>query len=105
MMSPSDWVLWAFLLYAQQFTFLFSGRAKNSGSLKYSALAGIGSHGTWFFAQVFFIPAILTFVDASSAFKLMTALFYMTFCILGTVSAQVIALRWAERGKMMVGAR
>ncbi len=104
-MAINDWVLWACLLYAQQFTFLFSGRAKNSGSLTYSALAGIGSHGTWFFAQVFFIPAILTFVDAPLVFKLKTALFYMTFCILGTVNAQWIALKWAEHGKMRVGAR
>ena len=92
------------LLFGQQFTFLFSGRAKNSGSLRYSAFAGIGSHSTWFFSQVYLIPAILDFRDAPLSLKVAMTLFYVTFTILGTLSAQWMALRW-ESGRMEVGAR
>jgi len=104
-MGITEWMMWALLLFSQQFTFLFSSRAKNSGSLKYSALAGVGSHGTWFFAQVFFVTSILRFADSPWTAQIGVALFYMTFTIIGTCSAQWIALRWAERGKMQVGAR
>ncbi len=103
-MPTSEWVLWGFLLFAQQFTFLFSARAKNSGSLRYSALAGLGSHGTWFFAQVFFISVIVSLKGAPLLTLLPAWVFYTTFTILGTVTAQVVALQW-ERGKMKVGAR
>lgn len=103
-MDIGDWVLWAFLLFGQQFTFLFSGRAKNSGSLWYSALAGVGSHGTWFFAQVFFISVIVNLKGAPFATLIPAWLFYTAFTILGTVSAQAAALKW-ERGRMKVGAR
>ena len=104
-MDLNQWCVWALLLFSQQFTFLFSSRAKNSGSIKYSALAGIGSHGTWFFAQVYFVTSILRYANAPLTEQLGVALFYMTFTILGTISAQIIALKWAERGKMKVGAR
>ncbi len=103
-MDDTSWPIWALLLFSQQFTFLFSGRAKNSGSIKYSALAGVGSHGTWFFAQVYFVTSILKYANAPWTTQLAVALFYMTFTILGTISAQVVALKW-ERGRMKVGAR
>jgi hypothetical protein len=104
-MSVAEWAIWGAMLFAQQFTFLFSTRAKSSGSIRYSALAGIGSHGTWFFAQVLFVRTVLDYADASFVAQLGVALFYMAFTIMGTVSAQWIALKWAERGKMRVGAR
>ena len=103
-METNEWVIWALLLFSQQFTFLFSGRAKNSGSLWYSALAGVGSHGSWFIAQVFFINTIVRFGNEPWRTLVPALLFYMTFTILGTISAQAVALRW-ERGKMKVGAR
>ena len=103
-MAGTEWAIWAVLLLAQQFTFLFSGRAKNSGSLRYSALAGIGSHSTWFFSQVFFVQTIMAFKDAPLRHQVAVALFYVTFTILGTLSAQWMALKW-ETGKMEVGAR
>ena len=103
-MDFNQWFVWALLLFSQQFTFLFSGRAKNSGSLSYSALAGVGSHTTWFFAQVFFVNTIIRFANEPWSTLLPAALFYVTFTILGTTSAQAVALRY-ERGAMKVGAR
>jgi hypothetical protein len=104
-MGFSDWLVWACILYLQQFTFLFSGRAKASGSLKYSALAGIGSHGSWFFANLYFITTVMHFKDSPLWQQLLVCLFYMTFTICGTVSGQWVALKYLEKGKLQVGAR
>lgn len=99
----SFWITWAFILFLQQFTFLFSGRAKSSGSIKYSALAGLGSHTSWFFANLYFITSVLAFKDAVWWTQAFICMFYVTFTISGTVSAQMIALKY-EKGKTKVGA-
>jgi hypothetical protein len=97
------WIVWAFILFLQQFTFLFSGRAKNSGSIRYSIIAGIGSHTSWFFANLYFITSVLAFRDAEIWKQALICLFYVTFTILGTTTAQLLALRY-ERGSARVGA-
>lgn len=97
------WMLWALILFAQQFSFLFSSRAKNSGSMFYSALAGLGSHGTWFIAQMIFVVSILQFREASLSMKVQGLFFYIACCTSGTVAAQYIALLY-ERGSAKVGA-
>jgi hypothetical protein len=102
-MGISEWVLWAVLLFLQQFTFLFSGRAKSSGSLTYSFIAGLGSHSTWFFSNLFFVRSIIEFRDAPIGVKLAVCAFYVAFCQAGTQIALRIAHR-IERGKMRVGA-
>ncbi len=100
-----EWLYWAIVLYIQQFTYLFSGRAKNSGSLKYSAIAGLFSHSSWFVANVYFISSLLDYRDAPAEIKALICLFYVTFTISGTVSAQWIALKYLETGSMRVGAK
>ena len=102
-MTSAEWVLWGGLLFLQQFTFLFSGRAKASGSLAYSFVSGLGSHSTWFFSNLFFVRSILEFRDAPLGTKLFVCAFYVTFCQAGTQIAMRIAQR-IERGKMRVGA-
>ncbi|MGH7261585.1 MAG: hypothetical protein ACREI9_13050 [Nitrospiraceae bacterium] len=102
-MGIAEWVLWAALLFAQQFTFLFSGRAKSSGSLTYSFVAGLGSHSTWFFSNLYFVRSILEFRDSPLLVKLGVCAFYVTFCQAGTQLALRIAKR-IERGNMRVGA-
>lgn len=92
-MALTDWLVWACILWLQQFTFLFSGRAKASGNLRYSAIAGIGSHGSWFFANLYFVQTILAFKDSPLWQQALVAVFYMTFTISGTVSAQYLALK------------
>lgn len=99
----SFWAAWAFFLWFQQFTLLFSGRAKNSGSLEYSAFAGLFSHMSWFMSNVFFVGAIIDYRDAPWPVKLGVGLFYTVFAISGTVSAQYLALR-LEKGALRPGA-
>ena len=102
-MSAVEWAMWATLLFLQQFTFLFSGRAKSSGSLTYSFVAGIGSHSTWFFSNLYFVRSIIEFRDAPWPTKLAVCLFYVAFAQAGTQIAMWIAKR-IEKGSMKVGA-
>jgi len=97
------WVTWAVILFLQQFTFLFSGRAKNSGSIRYSALAGLGSHASWFFANLYLITSVLEFRDEEAWKQALICLFYVTFTIAGTTTAQVLAMKY-EKGAARVGA-
>jgi hypothetical protein len=102
-MGTKEWLLWATALFLQQFTFLFSSRAKNSGSLLYSLIAGIGSHSTWFFANLFFVKSIMEFNDSPLSIQIGVCVFYVSFCSAGTQIAMRIARR-IERGKMKIGA-
>lgn len=102
-MSFAEWALWAVLLFAQQFTFLFSGRAKASGSLTYSFISGLGSHSTWFFSNLYFVRSIIEFRGAPWPTKLAVCVFYVTFAQAGTQIAMRIARR-IEKGSMRVGA-
>jgi hypothetical protein len=102
-MSVGEWAMWGALLFLQQFTFLFSGRAKSSGSLAYSFITGLGSHSTWFFSNLYFVRSIIEFRDASWPVKFGVCAFYVVFCQAGTQIALRIAYR-IERGKMRVGA-
>jgi len=99
----SFWLAWAFILFAQQFTYLFSGRAKASGSLKYSFYAGLGSHTSWFFSNLYFIASVLNFRNAPVWQQGLVCAFYVLFTLSGTLSAQYLAMRY-EKGKSRVGA-
>jgi len=102
-MSFSEWTWWAVFLFLQQFTFLFSSRAKSSGSFRYSLIAGFGSHSTWFFSNLFFVQSIIRFKEAPMPVLLGVCAFYVFFCQAGTQVAMQIARR-IEHGKMRVGA-
>ena len=101
-MSTWEWGTWAVFLFLQQFTFLFSGRAKNSGSLRYSLIAGIGSHSTWFFSNLFFVRSIIEFRDSPFYIQALVCLFYVTFCTVGTQLAMRLT-PYIETGNMQVG--
>ena len=102
-MGIYEWILWAVFLFAQQFTFLFSGRAKASGSLSYSFFSGLGSHSTWFFSNLFFVRSIMEFKDSSFLTQLGVCAFYVAFCTAGTQLALRLAFR-LEKGRMRPGA-
>ena len=96
--------VWAFVIFIRQFTYLFSGRAKTSGSLWYSWWAGLGSHQTFFWGEVLLIGLILNFQDKPLNLLIWVSIVYTLAAQLGTLSAQFLALKW-ERGRMQVGSR
>lgn len=100
-----NWLLWALVLLAQNASFTLVSRARNSGSLKFHALASVGSNGIWFLSQIIVIDKI-SHALKSHDIPLMvgTLLFYTAFTVLGSVTMHYISMRWLETGKRKVGA-
>jgi hypothetical protein len=78
------WLIWGLVLLMQNAAFTAVSRARNSGSLRYHAVAAVFSNGVWFASQ-FFVVAVLSEVIAAKdvGLGLATALFYL---LLTTVS-------------------
>jgi hypothetical protein len=97
------WSVWAIILFLQQLTYLFSGRAKASGSLRYSAVAGLFSHSSWFFSNLYFVASVMHFKESSLWVQSAVCLFYVFWTTLGTLIGQLLALKY-EKGSARVGA-
>lgn len=85
------WLIWGVLLILQQFSQTLSSRAKNSNNLWYGALAGVFSHGVWFISLYYIVQ------HQQHGSRVIACVFYVTMCVLGTVSAQRLAIRWERQ--------
>lgn len=99
------WLLWGALLLAQNASFTWVSRARNSGSLRYHAVASVFSNGVWF-ASMFFVVDILARVRESGSLALMLGAFaFYTACtVAGSVGMHHVLMRHVERGARRVGA-
>ena len=98
-----NWVIWGAILLLQNASFTWTSRARNSGSLAYNAAASIFSNGIWFIGQLVVISNVLQYRD--DHFMLgVCMLFYTVFCVIGSVAAQYILMKYVESGKRKVGA-
>jgi hypothetical protein len=104
-MSVLMWVLWALVLVAQNFSFTFVSRARNSGSLKRHLVAGIASNGVWFIQSLFSYSAFMKIITGAFGIPMaiFAALFYTAFTLTGSVWAHHFSLK-TEKGKGAVGA-
>jgi hypothetical protein len=99
-----EWVLWALLLLAQNASFTWTSRARNSGSLAYNGAASVFSNLIWFAGQLVVISKAVEYRN-NMTMLIITALFYTLWCVVGSVSAQYVLMRWVETGKRRVGAK
>lgn len=104
-MPTSSWVLWAFILIAQNFAFTFVSRARNSGSLKKHLTASVLSNGIWFVSQIFAVGAFMSILSGQFGVgkAIAAGVFYTVFTILGSLLAHQHALK-TEKGNARVGA-
>lgn len=99
-----SWVLWALILLMQNASFTLVSRARNSGSLKFHALAAVGSNGIWFVGLMFAVDKIKEAKDAHDIWLLIgSAVFYTIFTVIGSVSMHYISMKYLESGKRKVG--
>ncbi len=90
------YIFWALSLILQQFSHGISSRAKNSNKVIYNVFASILSNGVWFFNfYILAVNAIERKGDLSYLF--FTGLFYILFCVIGSVLSQVVAVRFVEK--------
>ncbi len=98
------WVLWAILLIIQNFAFTLVSRARNSGSLRWHAIASVFSNGVWFVSQLILIDNVMAVLRNSAWDRaLVIGLFYSTCTVTGSVSSHWISMRFIEKGKRRVG--
>lgn len=78
------------LTILQNASFTLVSRARNSGSLKYNALASVFSNGMFFF--------VFKALQMSSTWE--TGAVYIGGCTIGSVLMQWIAIRYLEKKKV-----
>lgn len=107
---------WVFLLVAQNASFTWVSRARNSGDDYYHASAAVFSNGVWLFQNVFivgFLAAIVfgkplqivsldTFTGRWGDLLLVAAV-YVTLTVTGSVSSGWFLRKYVEKGKRQVG--
>ena len=105
MTDTNMWIAWAVILLAQNFSFTFISRARNSGSLKRHVVAAVASNGVWFLSQGIIFTKLYKVMTGEYGWRMamFTGLFYTVFTLIGSVSAHYFSLR-TEKGKSAVGA-
>lgn len=100
----TDWIVWAGLLLAQNAAFTWVSRARNSRSLGYHAIASVASNGVWFLGLGLAINKVNEAMRADDWTLLaLTAAFYTTFTVLGSVGMHHLLMTRVERGARRVG--
>jgi hypothetical protein len=101
----NTWITWALVLLAQNFSFTFVSRARNSGSLKRHVVASTLSNGVWFASQCILFNQMIAWMQGQAGLKtqIFAGAFYTFFTIVGSIAAHYVALR-TEKGKSAVGA-
>lgn len=99
------WIWWAIILLAQNASFTWVSRARNSASLGYHALASVFSNGVWIVGQFVIFDKFME-VKQSGDRWLMAGVFlyYTLFTVSGSVGMHHMLMRYVEKGKRKVGA-
>jgi hypothetical protein len=93
-----SWVIWAVVLLVQNFSSGLMTRARMTSSLRYSGLASVFSNATWFVAQFIAIDKITKLLESKAWWAVVgTAIFYVTFTVLGSLIAHHLSMKYFER--------
>lgn len=104
-MSLTSWLLWAFVLILQNFTFTFVSRARNSGSLRRHMIASVFSNGVWFISQMLIFTTLFAIMTGKYGIgqAVFASFYYTVFTMAGSLAAHYYSLK-TEKGKSRVGA-
>lgn len=96
---------WAAVLFAQNYSFTYVSRARNSGSLWRHLKAAIFSNGVWIFSQILMLGPMFDMLTGKHGHGMQTVagLVYTASTVSGSVIAHVVAQK-IEKGKDRVGA-
>lgn len=98
------WLMWGVLLLAQNASFTWVSRARQSANPWYTARASLCSNGIWFVGQIFIIDIFMQVRETGELTKMLPAIiFYTCMTTTGTVMMQSLLLK-LEKGKNRVGA-
>lgn len=98
-----EWATWGAILFAQNASFTWVSRARNSGSIGYHALASVASNGVWI-ASMFFVVDKLREAKGDALEMLTVGAFYTACTVAGATFMHWFSMRHLETGKRRVGA-
>lgn len=98
-----EYLTWGAILFAQNASFTWVSRARNSGSIGYHALASVASNGVWI-ASMYFVVDMLREAKGDPARMLAVGAFYTACTVAGATFMHWFSMRHLERGKRRVGA-
>jgi len=104
-MNPASFLLWALVLFSQNFSFTYVSRARSSGSLLRHLKASILSNGIWIFSNMLMLGPMFDYLTGKHGHlaQFGVGLEYTVVCVTGSIAAHYWALR-TEKGKNAVGA-
>lgn len=92
------YIIWAFVLILQNFSFVLVSRARNSNNIWYHAVCSLASNGVWFLQNILLLGNVLDVFRTGAWWQMVwIGIFYTTFTMLGAISAHYFALRWVEK--------
>jgi hypothetical protein len=95
---------WALLLVAQNASFTWVSRARNSGSDWYHAFAAVFSNGIWFAATFITFERVWTVLKTGDwRLGILIGAVYVAATVTGSVSAGMFLRKYVEKGKRKVG--
>jgi uncharacterized membrane protein YhaH (DUF805 family) len=99
-----QWLLWALMLFAQNASFTWTSRARNSSSVAYHAIAAVFSNGIYFVNLIFATDILVAALRAHDTGRLMAAAALYTACtVSGSVAMHHFLMKKVEKGKRKVG--
>ena len=99
------WVYWALLLLAQNASFTWVSRARNSASIGYHALASVCSNGVWIVGQFVIFDQFMKVKESGDALLLaVVCVYYTIFTVVGSIGMHALLMRYVEKGNRKVGA-
>ena len=96
---------WAAVLFAQNYSFTYVSRARNSGSLNRHLKAALFSNGIWIFSQMMMLGPMFDYLTGKHGLPLLVVAgaIYTVSTVAGSITAHIVAQR-TEKGKDRVGA-
>lgn len=92
------WVLWFFLLVAQNAAFTLVSRARNSESLAYHAWTSLLSNGVWFVSQLILVDFVVKILRSGSVQEFaFAAVVYVAGTMTGAITMHWVALHKIEK--------
>ena len=99
------YALWAVLLLAQNASFTWVSRARNSGSDWYHAIAAVFSNGIWFGAYFITFDQVWQVLKSGNVWHgIAVGIMYVACTVTGSVAMGKFLRAKVERGKLRVGA-
>lgn len=93
------WLIWAVLLISTAGTSTIASRARNTTSYWYHGLAALGSHGTFFLAQIIGVDLLVEVIQTRSILLgIKGFIVYAGASTAGSVLSHWIAMNYFEKG-------